>query len=49
VGANQYSKAVDNNNGINTRPTGTSAAAALRRLRKDRPDMHARVLKGERR
>jgi hypothetical protein len=28
-------------------PTGTSAAAALRRLRKDRPDIHARVLAGE--
>jgi len=29
------------------RPTGTSAAAALRRLRKDRPEIHARVLAGE--
>jgi hypothetical protein len=28
-------------------PTGTSAAAALRRLRKDRPDIHAEVLAGE--
>jgi hypothetical protein len=28
-------------------PTGTSAAAFLRRLRKDRPDIHARVLAGE--
>lgn len=28
-------------------PTGTSAEAALRRLRKDRPDIHARVLAGE--
>jgi hypothetical protein len=28
-------------------PTGTSAAAALRRLCKDRPDIHARVLAGE--
>jgi hypothetical protein len=28
-------------------PTGTSRAAALRRLRKDRPDIHARVLRGE--
>ena len=28
-------------------PTGTSAAAALRRLRKDRPDIHGRVLAGE--
>jgi hypothetical protein len=28
-------------------PTGNSAAAALRRLRKDRPDIHTRVLAGE--
>ena len=28
-------------------PTGTSIAAALRRLRKDRPDIHQRVLAGE--
>lgn len=27
-------------------PTGTSRAAALRRLRKDRPDLHAEVLAG---
>jgi hypothetical protein len=42
-------KTVDNENDvINTsRPTGTSRAAALRRLRKDRPDIHARVLAGE--
>jgi hypothetical protein len=34
--------------GINkVRPDGTSAAAAHRRLRKDRPDLHARVLAGE--
>jgi hypothetical protein len=34
---------------INTsdRPTGTSVAAALRRLRKDMPAIHARVLAGE--
>jgi hypothetical protein len=39
---------VDNNNAdVNVRPTGNSAAAALRRLRKDRPDIHARVLAGE--
>lgn len=30
-----------------TAPTGTSADAALRRLRKDRPDLHARVLARE--
>lgn len=28
-------------------PTGTSESAALRRLRKDRPDLHERVLAGE--
>lgn len=28
-------------------PTGTSSAAALRRLRKERPDLHARVLAEE--
>lgn len=33
-------------NGL-VRPAGTSADAALRRLRKDRPDLHARVLDGE--
>lgn len=41
---------VDNSeSGINIsgRPTGTSRAAALRRLRKDRPDIHKRVLAGE--
>ena len=29
-------------------PTGTSKDAGLRRLRKDRPDLHAEVLSGER-
>lgn len=29
------------------RPTGNAAAAGIRRLRKDRPDIHARVLAGE--
>lgn len=38
------SETVDN---INDKPDGTSAAAALRRLRKDRPDLHARVLAGK--
>ena len=28
-------------------PSGTSESAALRRLRKDRPDLHAKVLDGE--
>jgi len=42
-------KTVDNGNGnINSsRPTGGSKAYALRRLRKDRPDIHARVMAGE--
>jgi hypothetical protein len=30
-----------------SRPAGNSAAAAIRRLRKDRSDIHARVLAGE--
>jgi hypothetical protein len=48
VGTNQYSEGVDTNNGIvNRRSDGNSAAAAMRRLRKDRPDLHARVLTGE--
>lgn len=38
--------AVDNIHG-SERPAGTSRDAALRRLRKDRPDLHARVLTGE--
>jgi hypothetical protein len=29
---------------IHVRPSGTSAAAAMRRRRKDRPDLHARIL-----
>jgi hypothetical protein len=37
---------VDNINKVR-RPDGTSAAKALRRLRKDRPDLHAAVLAGE--
>jgi hypothetical protein len=32
---------------ISGRPSGNSRAAFLRRLRKDRPDIHARVLAGE--
>jgi hypothetical protein len=32
---------------ISERPSGNSRAAFLRRLRKDRPDIHARVLAGE--
>jgi hypothetical protein len=36
------------NDDVNSlRPVGNSAATALRRLRKDRPDLHARALAGE--
>jgi hypothetical protein len=37
----------DNIQEVQEAPTGTSSAAALRRLRKDRPDLHAAVLAGE--
>lgn len=43
VGANQHTMGVDNVH-IHERPTGNSGSAALRRLRKDRPDLHAQVL-----
>jgi hypothetical protein len=42
-GTNQYS---DGNN-VPKRPEGNSAAKALRRLRKDRPDLHKLVLEGK--
>jgi hypothetical protein len=38
---------VNNCQGDRASPTGNSRAAALRRLRKDRPDLHEQVLKGE--
>ena len=38
---------VDNIHSCSDRPSGTSESAALRRLRKDRPDLHAKVLDGE--
>jgi hypothetical protein len=41
---------VYNENGdvhISGRPAGNSASAFIRRLRKDRPDIHARVMAGE--
>lgn len=41
IGANQH------RNNVPTQPAGNSAAKALRRLRKDRPDLHAQVLAGE--
>jgi hypothetical protein len=42
---NPSSLHVDNN--VNSRPVGNTAQQAIRRLRKDRPDLHARVLAGE--
>ncbi len=49
VGNHNASKStVDNvNSCIEPRPTGTSTDYALRRLRKDRPDLHQRVLNKE--
>lgn len=48
VGHPESRSIVDNiNDKPAERPTGTSAAQALRRLRKDRPDLHERVLAGE--
>lgn len=38
---------VDNVNEVDERPTGNRADVALRRLRKDRPDLHERVIAGE--
>lgn len=35
------------NSNIRQSPTGTTRASALRRLRKDRPDLHTRVLAGD--
>lgn len=37
----------NHNNGTNPSPQGKSVASALRRLCKDRPDLHARVMAGE--
>lgn len=45
LGTNQYTEGFDN---VQTRPpTGNSVETALRRLRKDRKDLHAKVLAGE--
>jgi len=44
VGTNQH---VDNVNTLTERSTGNTSAAALRRLRKDRPDLHDQVLAGK--
>jgi hypothetical protein len=45
VGVNQHTKGLDNMQALNA-PSGTSREAGLRRLRKDRPDLHAEVLAG---
>ena len=45
VGTNQHSRE-DVANSNSHRPTGTTSTQALRRLRKDRPDLHAEVLAG---
>lgn len=39
-------KTVDNTNNSEGRPSGTSQARALRRLRKDAPELHAEVIAG---
>jgi len=36
-----------NNRNTQTRPVGTTRQRALRQLRKSRPDLHAKVLKGK--
>ena len=48
-GKNQHTKCLDNNvnEAKESRPTGNTRSAALRRLRKDRPDLHAKVIAGE--
>jgi hypothetical protein len=40
-------KVYNKRNDVHLVPRGNTAAAALRRLRKDRPDIHGRVLAGE--
>jgi hypothetical protein len=40
-------ESVDNIHGNNERPSGTSRQAAVRRLRKDRPDLLEKVKAGE--
>jgi hypothetical protein len=41
IGSNQHTEGVDN---VNARPDGNERQYALRKLRKDRPDLHALVL-----
>ncbi len=45
--SDHYKTTVDNVHGDIERPTGNSTEAALRRLRKDRPDLHQRVINKE--
>lgn len=40
-------QSVDNINSSDSRPTGTSRQQALRKLRKDAPEVHAEVIAGE--
>jgi len=46
IGTNQHSKG-DNNVNTQSRPVGNSREQALRKLRKDAPEIHKRVLAGE--
>lgn len=47
AGKNQHTGCLGNNVPEAGRPEGNTAAKAIRRLRKDRPDLHARVLEGD--
>lgn len=47
VGVNQHTEGVNIVNTLDDRPQGNSADYALRKLRADAPEMHARVLAGE--
>jgi hypothetical protein len=46
-GCDECEGGIGNNIPNSSRPEGTSVAKALRRLRKDRPDLHAQVLIGQ--
>lgn len=50
TGANQHQEGNLDNVQVSSSqkyPSGNAASAALRRLRKDKPDLHSRVLEGE--
>ena len=47
VGRDVYNAKPADKRNVHIRPSGNSRAAFLRRLRKDRPDIHTRVLAGE--